>query len=361
MTEPFFFASSPVFSVDGSDVGELARDIVRLQIDDSLEGMKSLSARFVAIGPVPGKDAEGLLYLDGRHVDFGRKLAVSLGPPSLQRTLFEGTISALEIRYEEAEEPEFCLHAEDRLMELRMTRRSKTYEEVSDADIVADIASAHGLTADTDVEGPTYDRIQQFNMSDLAFLRERARLLQADLWIDGDRLAMKTRDRRSGTEITLIRGTDLLSVRASADLAHQRTAVHVCGYDAAARAVIDEQSDDAAVRAELNGGRSGAEILSAALGERISRRVAEVPIDASEAADWARAEMLRRARGFVTVSGMTRGTPDMVVGSQLTLEQVGPPFDGRGYYVTRVRHTYDLTEGHRTEFEAERASVGPMP
>ena len=47
---------------------------------------------------------------------------------------------------------------------------------------------------------------------------------------------------------------------------------------------------------------------------------------------------------------------DMIVGSTLTLERVGAPFEGGGYYVTRVCHTYDLDDGHRTHFEAERAT-----
>ena len=81
----------------------------------------------------------------------------------------------------------------------------------------------------------------------------------------------------------------------------------------------------------------------------------EVALTAEEAAAWARAEMLRRARRFVTVTGMTRGTPDLSVGSRLRLELVGAPFEGEGYYVTRVTHTFDLERGLRTAFEAERA------
>ena len=44
--------------------------------------------------------------------------------------------------------------------------------------------------------------------------------------------------------------------------------------------------------------------------------------------------MLRRGRSFVTAVGTTRGSPDMVVGSNLSLQSVGAPFDGTGYYVT---------------------------
>ena len=67
--------------------------------------------------------------------------------------------------------------------------------------------------------------------------------------------------------------------------------------------------------------------------------------------------MLRRARTFVTVVATTNGTPDMEVGSIATLQRVGAPFEGGGYYVTKVRHTYDLVDGHRTHFEAERATL----
>jgi len=85
--------------------------------------------------------------------------------------------------------------------------------------------------------------------------------------------------------------------------------------------------------------------------------VRETPLEGVEANAWAKAEMLRRCRGFVTAIGVTDGTPDMVVGSRLSLDRVGKPFEGDGYYVVRVRHTYDLDQGFRTHFEAQRATI----
>jgi hypothetical protein len=35
---------------------------------------------------------------------------------------------------------------------------------------------------------------------------------------------------------------------------------------------------------------------------------------------------------------------------------VSGPFEGDGYYVTHVRHTFDLKHGFRTRFEAERVT-----
>ncbi len=98
-------------------------------------------------------------------------------------------------------------------------------------------------------------------------------------------------------------------------------------------------------------------MLERAFGERVSYRVRENPLSDGEARDWARAEMLRRSRAFVTVTGTTRGTPALAVGSKLTLERVGAPFEGGGYYATWVCHSYDLTSGYRTHFRAERGTV----
>jgi phage protein D len=243
-------------------------------------------------------------------------------------------------------------------MDLRMTRRMRTYENVTDGDVARAIAAEHGLTPDVAADGPTYDVIQQWNQSDLAFLRERARFVQAEIWLDQGSLCFKTRPNRTATSLTLVRGNHLIAVRARADLAHQRTAITVSGYDAQARDTIEEEADADAVQGEVSGGRSGPDILKQAFGDRPSFRLREAPIVSRDATDWAKAEMLRRARRFVTVVGTTNGSPDMVVGSRLELQRVGTPFSGDGYYVTRVHHTYDLATGHRTHFEAERPTLG---
>jgi phage protein D len=357
MTEPLFESSIPVFEVDGMVQGELAHDLLRLEVEETTAGLKTLSARFVGHGPRTGATQEVQLYLDGPIFDFGKKLSVSLGPEGDQRSIFEGLLSGIEASFRGNEPPEVAVFAEDRLMRLRMTRRMKTYQNVSDADIVQAIAAEHGMTARTAADGPTYDVVQQWNMSDLAFLRERARLIQAEIWFQDDELCFMTRNNRVAPELTLVRGNELIEVEIRADLAHQRTGVKFSGYDARERDRIDEEAGGATIQAEISGGRTGVEVLRQALGERVSFRVRETPLVDAEARAWVRAEMLRRARAFVTVVGLTRGSPDMVVGSRLTLQRVGRPFDGPGYYVTRVCHTYDLIYGHRTRFTGERPTI----
>ena len=98
-----------------------------------------------------------------------------LGPDSEARTVFTGWISAIEAVFQEVREPQVVIFAEDKLMKLRMTRRTKTYERVTDADTRERHRLRARLTPETDASGPRYEIVQQWNMSDLAFLRERAR------------------------------------------------------------------------------------------------------------------------------------------------------------------------------------------
>jgi phage protein D len=360
MTEPMFAVAGPVFSIDGDRVPSLARDCVRLEIEEGVEGLRTMRLHVFATGAGAVGPPDRMIYLDGGAVDFGKQLTVSLGPDGSQRTVFDGAISAIEAVFADGQPPLVVILAEDALMRLRMTRRLRTFTDVTDGDLASSVADDHGLRAEVDVDGPRYDVVQQLNQSDLAFLRERARLVQAELWADGRTLHMASRPKRSGTELTLVQANQLLSVRLCADLAHQRSEVVVTGYDASAADVIDERAQSDTIEAEISGGRTGPSVVEKALGTTTTLRVREAALTGEEAQAWAKAEMLRRARRFVSVIGTTRGTPDMVVGSRLTLQQVGAPFEGAGYYVTRVRHTIDLMRGLRTYFEAERATVNEV-
>jgi len=360
MTEALLTYAGPVFEIDDDVKADLARDIVRLEIEETTAGLKTLTAYLVAQGRANGSGDQEQLYLDGSVVDFGKKISVVLGATPAAHKVFSGWISGLEANFQEGKDPEVVVFAEDKLMKLRMTRRMKTYENMSDADIASAIAAEHGLTPAVDADGPTYDVVQQWNQSDLAFLRERAREIQAEIWVEDETLHFKSRSKRTATELTLVQGNHLVSVRARADLAHQRTKVKVSGYDATQREHIDEEAGGDAIQAEVSEGMTGPAVLERAFGERVSYRVREAPLKSGEASDRARAEMLRRARAFVTVVATTRGSADMVVGSKLKLEGTGHPFEGSGYYVTRVCHTYD-SSGFRTHFEAERATIQEGP
>jgi phage protein D len=348
----------PTFQVDGAAAGSVTRDAIELQVSETTDGLRTLELELIAQGPRDDAPGEGLLYLDGPPLVLGAKVEVTLGSGDEKKVVFKGVVSAVEGSFDAERDPHVLVFAEDALMQLRMTRRCKTYPNTTDAKLAEAIAKEHNLGSSVNAPGPTYDVVQQWNQSDLAFLRERARLIQAELWVKDDQLCFATRPNRAGEEIPLALGVELLRVDVRADLAHQRSDVTVTGYSATQRAGITKKADNDAVAAEAPQGETGPKVVGRLLKDgSASVRVKEVPLADSEAEAWAKAELLRRARQFVVAVGTTRGTPALDVGSRLKLTGLGSRLSGTGYYVTSVRQSWSRVSGFRTHFEAERSTV----
>ncbi|MFE9690607.1 phage late control D family protein [Micromonospora sp. NPDC005806] len=352
------YVSTPALTVGGSPDDLAVANLLSLSAEEDTAGMAWCEATFRNWGTRRG--GPDYLYLSRDVLDFGTDLAVSFGPDGDRHEVFAGRVSALQAEYPADDVARLTVLAEDGLQGLRMKRRTRTFADSSTADIADQIAREHGLTADVGLDGPTRRVSAQLNQSDLAFLRGLARADDGEVWLAGSTLHVARRPDReqdAGDPPRLTYGGNLLSFSVRADLAHQVSSLAVTGWSVADKDAIDESSDSSALGAELGDLTGGSSILDDTLGSRDERVVRAVPLAADDARAWARAAYLEKARRFVCGSGTTGGTPAARVGSRVTLAGLGPMFDG-DYYVTRARHTFDLTHGYRTHIDVERAGIG---
>ena len=352
---PGLYASRPRISVEGSEEVALGQQLQGLFIEETTAGLCRCEATFVNWGPKNG--TVGFLYFDRALLEFGKKLSVEMGAGDGAGKVFEGRVTGMEGRFSGGRPPELLVMAEDRLQDLRMTRRTRSWEDSSDADVIRNVAQAHGLSADVDLSGPTHRVIAQVNQSDLALARERARAAGAELWIEGDTLKVKPRPGRGAGSLTLTYGEGLHEFAVAADLAHQTTAFTVAGWDVASKQAVKPEATGSVVQSELNGGDSGSSILENSFGKRPQQVVHDHPLNEDEARALAEAHFARAARRFVLGNGVAEGDARLKVGAELELMQVGPLFEGK-YFVTRVRHTWDSMQGYRTAFSVERPALG---
>ncbi|MDX1654725.1 MAG: contractile injection system protein, VgrG/Pvc8 family [Candidatus Competibacteraceae bacterium] len=350
-----FYPARPTLTLDGRERGDLREGLLFLAVEETTDGLFHCEANFGNWGTRQGE--VGFLYPDRRVFDFGHSLKVTMGQGSAQAQIFHGRITALEGRYPAQRTPELLVLAEDRLQDLRMTRRSRTFEETTDREVIETIAGEHDLEVEIDADGPDYPLLAQLNQSDLAFLRERARAMDAELWLEDDTLHVQARARRRSSEVTLTYGQGLREFQVSADLAQQRTALTVSGWAIDSKEAIAEQADEAAIQPELSGGDSGSQLLEGAFGARVERIVHRVPLSPPEARALAEAHYRHMARRFVCGQGVAQGDGRIRVGSRLRLKGLGGLFDGP-YYVCQVRHTFDAQDGFCTRFQVERPGLG---
>jgi phage protein D len=346
----------PSLTLDGQVNASLGEGLLNLVVTDSVEGLCACEINVGNWGSQSG--SIGFLYLDRQTLDFGKTLQVKFGPSGSEGTVFEGRISALEAQYPNGTQPYLTILAEDRFQDLRMTRRTRTFEDSSDDSVIQQIASDHGLTPDVQVSGPTHKVLAQVNQSDLAFLRERARTLDAELWIESGTMHVAARARRtSSSNLTFNYPGTLREFSVLADLAHQCSGLTVSGWDVSSKQAIAHQADDSLLQGELAGGSSGASVLKAKLGDRTETVVHAVPQSTDEAQAIAETLFKRTGRQFVTGRGIVDPDPRLCVGSSITLKGLSSLFNGT-YYVTGVRHLFDRQNGLRSEIRVERPGLG---
>ncbi|HEY0072410.1 MAG TPA: hypothetical protein VGE04_20815 [Chloroflexia bacterium] len=345
-----FTVARPLINIDGRDQANLSERLLALTTVESASGLYRCEASFGNWGTV-GASID-YIFFDRQTLDFGKTFTVKVGTD----TIFEGRIMGLEANYPQGGGPSLNVLAEDRLQDLRMTRRTRTFNDVSDSDLFNRIANDHGLSPSVDLSGGTHKVVAQVNQSDLAFLRERARAIDADLWVSGSTLNARARPARADSATELTYTGSLREFSAFADLAMQRTHIVVSGWDVSGKSAIKHEAGASVISSELNGDTSGVSILQSALGERKEVLAHTVPFTTQDARAEAEAVFKMSARRFVVGRGVCEPKPNLRVGGFVDIKNVGPLFSGK-YYLTEVQHVFDA-RGIRTEFTGERPGIG---
>jgi uncharacterized protein len=342
----------PSIFIGGQEDSALAQALLQLTISESVHGLYHCEARFGNWGPK--NNSIGFMYFDRKKLEFGKAMQIKVD----QDKMFDGRISAIEGTFNEGRPPEIAALLEDRFQDLRMTQRTRTFPDASDSDVINKIAADYGLQASVDVTGPTYKVLAQVNQSDLSFLRERARSIDAEIWLDDRTLYCKMRSKRNNGTVKLNYGGELREITVIADLAGQRTSVSVNGWDISSKSAMTYEATEQAISSELNNTTSGISILKSAFGTRKEAVAHTIPLNSSEAQAEAESVLRMTARRFLVAHGMAQADAKLRVGTYVDIQNIGSLFNGK-YYLSQVKHVFDGNQGFRTEFTAERPGIGP--
>jgi hypothetical protein len=341
----------PSIYIGGQSDIALGQALLQLIISEDVQGLYHCEARFGNWGPKG--NSIGFMYFDRKKLDFGKPMQIKID----QDKIFDGRISAIEANFGEARPPEIAVLLEDRFQDLRMTQRTRTFADVSDSDVMNRIASDYGLQPNIDVSGPSYKVLAQVNQSDLSFLRERARAIDAEIWLDDKSLHCQSRTKRNNGTVKVNYGGELREVTVIADLAGQRTSVKVNGWDISGKSAMTYEASDQVISGELGSDTSGISILKSAFGDRKEALAHTVPLSSREAQTEAETVMRMTARRFVVAHGITQADAKLRVGTYIDMQGLGPLFSGK-YYLCHVKHVFEGTQGFLTTFSAERSGIG---
>lgn len=348
------YSARPTVRIDEQSYAKVSELLIGMEVTEQEGGLSTLQLRLSNVASDAGGGAS-FAFEDGAIVTLGKSIVVYAGPVSTPVEIFRGTIMGLEAEFREEGPPELLVLAEDAVQQARMARRTKTYDDLSLADLARTVADRLGLQPVVTGFSDRLGTWVQCNESDLAFLRRVLERYDGDVQVVGRELHVSPRqDVRRGTVELRMYG-QLRRACVLADLAHQVTKATVAGWDVAQGTRLTAESTGA--RLGPGAGTSGAEMLAQAsidraqhIGHLAVRRQDEAQAVADSAFD-------QRARRFICLEGWAEGNPAIRVGTHVAITGIGPRFSNT-YYVTRASHRFDLEAGYRTQFEAECAYWG---
>lgn len=353
LSELAVVAARPRLKVAGREDDRVNGLLLALEVVECEGGLSTLELRVSNVASTEDGGAE-LAFEDDRVLRLGAEVEVSVGVQDDQVAIFKGVITALEAEWRTDGPPELVVLAEDALQRARMKRRTRLHDNATVSGLVQAVADAAGLRADTSGFSGAIGTRMQLDESDLAFLRRVLRERDGDLAVVDGVLQAAPRDSIRRSTVTVKMGSQLSRVRAVADLADQVTAVAIAGFDADQGRPFARESQGS--RLGPGDGTAGATLLGDALGARRENLAHHSALTGEEAQAMADAAFDRIARRFVQLEGTLEGNRDVRLGTHLTVEGCGR-FDNT-YYVTEVRHRFDLERGYETDFDAECAYLG---
>jgi phage protein D len=217
------------------------------------------------------------------------------------------------------------------------------------------VATNLGLTPVLDGLDASIGTQQQFNESDLHFLRRLLARYDCDVQIVGTELHASPRGQAQRNAIAIDLNSQLKQVRVIADLSHQVTQITAAGWDYSQGQAISATSQTTSFGP--GSGQTGKDWLSQALATRSEHLSQFANLNAREAQALVDAEFAQRIRTFVVAHGVSEGNPNLRVGTFLQLNGLGPRFSNT-YYTTSTVHHFDTEGGYETRFCAECAYLG---
>ncbi len=325
-------------------------------------------------------------HSDSANFQIGNRVAVKLGYADTLITVATGTISTLSPAFPDGASPTVAISGVDGMMQLKDRKpadgEATYYRNVTDAQIVQQVAQRNKLATHLDDTGPTYELVVQKAQDDAAFLMERAKRIDYDCYILPDESTgaqtlhfVRPTDGRDGGGLRVFRLAyapglstgptarpaglvpNLLDFTPTLTISGQVGKLTVRGWDPRTKQqIVYTASAQDLPSAPGQRGSSGP-----ALAEKTLAGRQDITVDAPVASDQEARELAisllrEKAYEFIIASGRVAGLPELRPGDNLEIYGLGRRFSGT-YFVKRVEHTLS-SSGFFTQFTARRVYDG---
>lgn len=309
--------------------------------------------------PDPASLRRGALsWIDNTAFQEGKEIEIALGYQKNMGVELMGYITGIAISFSEDGRSGMTVRGYNKYHDLQRSRRYKPFETSTYSGIAREIAGAVNLTADVDETDAEHPLTSWKGDTYAAILEQCAKRVNYEVAVKHGSLLFR-RPRyletpRPAPALELVWGQSLRSLSVDMKTNNMASSVTVrntkTGEGQGKEPVVAKLT--AGEVSPVLGETSGLKRAEAVWGENDVHLEGQPVASSGEAKQLARAELERRALGYITANGSCMGNPKLLARTLITLSGLGPRCSGT-YYVTSTTHTID-TGGYRTEFTAQR-------
>ena len=355
-----------LLTLDGTAAdASLQEDILQVSVEESLH-RPSLFTLVLRNDYQPGGEADRP-WQHEEMFQIGQAVTIGFDPSTTESqgygqgaggTVLEGEITAIETCFTEKTQAPVIVRGLDLSHRLHRGRHNRSFQNMTDSDIVKKIAAEVGIElGEIEESGIPHDYLFQENQTSMAFLRERAARIGFELFMQDGKLHF--RQPRSDQQINLKWLKDLHSFRIRVSSAEQVQAVEVRAWDYSAKRslIAKAQTDQVLTETETGRGRD----TSSAFGgypHAPELIVVDQPTFQPKEADLLAQALCDELGGqFIGADARAEGNADIRPGRLIQLQDLGP-HSGQ-YYVTETRHLYQ-ERVYTTEFSVRGQRGGDL-
>ncbi|MGI9148113.1 MAG: VgrG-related protein [Chloroflexota bacterium] len=287
-------------------------------------------------------------WVDDERLAPGKALLISAKVTQQRHTLFDGEIVELEPEYIPGKQ-HLTVRAFDRLHRLARGRHVRSFQNVTDGDLVARIAKEANLQSKVARTSRVHEYVLQDNQTNLQFLADRAAALGYLLYVREQTLHCEP----PGSEASAVElhwGKTLGEFRPRLTTVGQADSATVRGWDPTTRQEIVGHAQNGKGAPLTTDDRSGSSLAKNAFNMSAEALVTDRVVRSQTEADrLAQTVMDRVASNFIVAEGVGSGNPAVTAGASVQLVGLGKRFDGT-YFVTGATHTYGHDAGYTTHF-----------
>jgi phage protein D len=277
-------------------------------------------------------------------IKIGAELEIKVG--DAPKSIFKGEVLGAEASYKGGETTKLLIRGVNKMHRLLRMRKSITFADKSDQQIISQVCNDAGLTLDWQHDKSiTYKHVYQHNLTDLEFIRMRAARMGCHVWCVDTKLCVQQPNLRetSGVKLSVDEEGNLRAFSPRISSAVVVKKVTVRGWNPETKELItgDASAEDSPL------GDENAVTACGDLGKEETFTV-DHPIWSKEEADaLAKARLVELNLSFLTGELECAGNPDITLGKVIEVTanaNAKDPFNGR-YFVMGVTHRHTMPKG----------------